>query len=327
MHRGEGKMMKVTVYTKEGCAECRRVWSMLASLSAAERFVLQEAPSPEGAPVPCVRFAAPGSPFYRADGLTVDQFTDYLEDARKLLLGSGEAADSAGTQERIVAPKRKGAAPTALFEAAHPVRSFMWRHRVGAIVSSLSVFLGLAWIAPLTPSWGWGNGFYSAVHSAYRLVCDQVPERSAQLGGLPVCLCWRCTAIYLGALLFGMIYTVGRDRKLPGLNWLLRPVSLPVMLLYGLPLILDGATHALGLRTGAVYAHSPDFWLSWEVFSADWWLRIATSLLATVGAVKFLCPRLDKLGSVYEQLYRARKQAGRPSIPEETECRVLSAEC
>jgi hypothetical protein len=30
-------------------------------------------------------------------------------------------------------------------------------------------------------------------------------------------------------------------------------------------------------------------------------------MIATIGAVKFLCPRLDKLGSVYEQLYRARR--------------------
>lgn len=307
--------MKVTVYTREGCEECRRVWSMLAPLSAAEGFVLQEASSPEGAPAPCVRFEAPGSPFYRADGLTAAQFTGYLEDARKLLLGTGGASNSAGTQAGIVAPKRKGTAPTTQFEEAHPLRSFMWRHRVGAIVASLSAFLGLAWLAPLTPSWGWGNGFYTAAHRVYGLVCDQVPERSAQLGGLPVCLCWRCTAIYLGSLLFGIIYAVGRDRKLPWLNWLLRPVSLPVMLLYGLPLILDGATHALGLRPGIASAHSPDFWLSWEVYSADWWLRIATSLLATVGAVKFLCPRLDKLGSVYEQLYRARKQAGRSPVP------------
>ena len=31
--------------------------------------------------------------------------------------------------------------------------------------------------------------------------------------------------------------------------------------------------------------------------------------LATIGAVKFLCPRLDKLGFAYERLYRARTQA------------------
>jgi uncharacterized membrane protein len=237
--------------------------------------------------------------------MTEEQFIAYLEDARRSV-AEGQAAPQDTKGKRTQPPRRAGSLPTAEYESAHPVRSFLWRHRVGGVISSLSVFLGLAWIAPLTPSWGWGNGFYQAVHSVYRLVCDQLPERSAQLGGLPVCLCWRCTAIYVGSLLFGILYTVGRDHGLGRLTWLRRPVSLPVMLVYGLPLILDGATHALGLRPGISYAHSPDFWLSWETFSLDWWLRIATAFIATVGAVKFICPRLDKLGSEYERLYQSR---------------------
>jgi uncharacterized membrane protein len=168
--------------------------------------------------------------------------------------------------------------------------------------------VGVAWVAPATTAWGWGDGFYNAVHSAYRLVCDQIPERSANLNGLPVCLCWRCTAIYTGCLVFGILFALGRDGKLGNLNmkWLTRPVSLLIMLLFGLPLILDGASHALGLRPGLAYAYSPDFWLSWMPLSADWWLRIGTSLLASVGAVKFLCPRLDKVGEAYERLRDSR---------------------
>jgi len=191
---------------------------------------------------------------------------------------------------------------------AHPVRSFMWRHRVGELIAGLSVFLGAAWVAPLTVSWGWGSGFYNGVHSVFRLVCDQVPERSAQLGGLPVCLCWRCTAIYGCSLLFGIIFALARDHHVSWMRWLTRPASLAVMLLFGLPLILDGASHALGLRSGIANATSTDFWLSWQAFSADWWLRIITAMIAAIGAVKFLCPRLDKLGYVYEQLYQARRE-------------------
>lgn len=303
--------LKVTLYTTEDSAECRRVWDMLAQLASSEHFELQEAPSPEGAPSPCVRFEAPGSPFYRAEGLTDARFREYLEHARGLqLLHAGEDHKRGGATQR---GNRSGSRLTASREAGHPVRSFLWRHRVGAIVVSLSAFLGLAYAAPLTPSWGWGTGFYDAVYSAYRLVCDQIPERSAQLGGLPVCLCWRCTAIYGGSLLFGMLYAVARDRGISWLNWLTRPVSLPVMLLYGLPLILDGASHALGWRPGLADAYSTDFWISWGVFSADWWLRIATALLATVGAVKFLCPRLDKIGFEYERLYKARVRRQRPA--------------
>jgi uncharacterized membrane protein len=304
---GQRQAMKVTLYTKEDCAECRHVWDMLAMVSAYEDFDLQEAKSPEGAPVPCVRFEAPGSPFYLAEGLTEARFMEWLEDARNLVRPSNENAVAG----RVLA-RRAGSAPTAEHERAHPVRSFFWRHRVGAVVSSLSAFVGLAWAAPLTVSMGWGTGLYNAVHSAYRLVCDQVPERSAQLGGLPVCLCWRCTAIYGGSLLFGALYAVGRDLEIDWLGWLRRPVSLVVMLLFGLPLILDGASHALGFRTGIGEAYSTDFWRSWDTFSADWWLRVITALVATIGAVKFLCPRLDKLGVEYEKLYRARRKEGKP---------------
>jgi len=302
--------MKVTLYTRDDCAECRQVWDMLAMVAVCEDFDLQEVQSPEGAPAPCVRFDAPGSPFYRAEGLTETRFMEYLEDARKLVRESDVKAGAG----RARSARRAGSGPTAEFERTHQVRSFFWRHRVGAIVTSLSAFVGLAWAAPLTASLGWGAGFYNAVHSAYRLVCDQVPERSAQLGGLPVCLCWRCTAIYMGALLFGALYTVSRDRDIDWLSWLRRPVSLVIMLLFGLPLIVDGATHALGLRTGIMDAYSTDFWRSWATFSADWWLRIVTALIATIGAVKFLCPRLDKLGFQYEKLYRARKTEDKPSF-------------
>jgi uncharacterized membrane protein len=297
--------MKVTLYTRDDCAECRQVWDMLAMISATEDFDLQEALSPEGAPAPCIRFEAPGSPFYRAEGLTEAQFLDYLQHARSLVSQSAATPPPGRTRS----PRRAGSAPTPQYEQSHPFRSFFWRHRVGAIIGSLSTFVGLAWAAPLTTSWGLGSGFYNAVHSVYRLVCDQVPERSAQLGGLPVCLCWRCTAIYGGSLLFGSIYAISRDRNIDWLAWLRRPVSLVVMLLFGLPLILDGATHALGFRTGIADAYSSDFWLSWQAFSADWWLRIVTALVATVGAVKFLCPRLDKLGYEYEKLYRSRKES------------------
>ncbi|MDQ6693504.1 MAG: DUF2085 domain-containing protein [Chloroflexota bacterium] len=292
--------MKVTLYTRVGCAECKRVWDMLVTVAAHYDLTLDEAASPEGAPAPCVRLDAPNSPFYDARGLDETKLAGYVATARQSMTYIAGHADRAHTA------RRPGSAPTAAEERRHPIRAYLWRHRVGAMISAISLFIWTAWAAPLTVSLGLGNGFYNAVHSAYRLVCDQVPERSAMLGGLPVCLCWRCTAIYAGSLLFGVIYTLGRDHHVAKLNWLTQPVSLLIMLLYGLPLILDGASHALGLRAGLSLARSPDFWLSWQTFSADWLLRIATSLLATVGAVKFICPRLDKIGTKYERLYRAR---------------------
>src|SRR6476620_10324228 len=126
--------MKVTLYTRDDCAECRQVWDMLAMIAAYEDFDLLEAKSPEGAPAPCVRFDAPGSPFYRAEGLTEAQFVEYLEEARKLVRESDERL----TPSRARSARRAGSGPTAEYERTHPARSFFWRHRVGAIVTSLS---------------------------------------------------------------------------------------------------------------------------------------------------------------------------------------------
>ena len=287
---------------------------MLSALSARDDFELHEVPSPEGAPAPCIRFSAPGAPFYPASGLTDPQFHSYLQEARHALL-----AGPVSTTANVKTARKPGSLPDPAYEQSHPVRSFLWRHRVGALVAGLSTFLGAGWVAPLTTTWGWGDGFYTAVHNVYQLVCDQIPERSAHLNDLPVCLCWRCTAIYAGSLIFGILYTLGRDRRLGSFNmkWLTRPVSLLIMLLFGLPLILDGASHAFGLRPGPSYAYSPDFWLSWLPLSVDWWLRIGTSLLAAVGAVKFLCPRLDKVGEVYERLRDLRTAQRRGPGPTE----------
>lgn len=300
-------LIKVVLYTRPASGECLRVRQLLEKLAPSHNFELQEAPSPEGAPAPCVRFVVPGSPFHNAENITEAQFLEYLNEAKATL--APPQATTKGASARTTQPKPKaGSLPTADFEASHPVRSYLWRHRVGAIIASLAGFVGLAYGAALAPALGWGTGFYDAIHRTYRLFCDQVPERSADIGGFPVCLCWRCTAIYLGALFFGIVYTVARDRKISPLGWLTRPVSIWIMLLFGLPLILDGASHALGWRSDISYANSGDFWLSWQTLSFDWWLRIGTALLATVAAVKFLCPRLDKLGYAYEKLHAMRKR-------------------
>lgn len=184
--------------------------------------------------------------------------------------------------------------------AGRTIKSYMWQHRVGMMIGALTAFLGLAWIAPLLDSMGM-KGAYSAIFGAYRLVCLQTQDRSPYLAGHQCCLCWRCIAIYAGSLLFGIIYTLGRDGRLPRVHmqWLTKGIGLKGLIIFSIPMFADGLSHTLGLRAGALYAHSPDFWLGWGEFQADWLLRMATALFATVGAVRFLCPRLDKIAHGY----------------------------
>jgi len=180
----------------------------------------------------------------------------------------------------------------------HPVKAYMWKHRVGLIIAALSAFLGLAWLAPLLDSWGF-HDLAHGIFNAYRLVCVQTPERSPIVAGHQCCLCWRCVAIYGGSLLFGIIYVFGRDFQLPWLRWLTRPVAFKGLLLLSVPMIADGLSHTLDWRPGIEFAHSTSFWLGWGELQFDWWMRILTALLATIGAVRFLCPRLDRAARAY----------------------------
>jgi len=74
------------------------------------------------------------------------------------------------------------------------------------------------------------------------LVCHQMPERTLQVGGRLLCVCARDTGIYLG-LLVGLSLLPMRRRGASG------PPNLYVTLAMILPMIIDGATQAIGLRT------------------------------------------------------------------------------
>jgi uncharacterized membrane protein len=217
----------------------------------------------------------------------------YLELAK----ATGHAPQASPSAEGAGERTRR-AADAAGVPTRHRAKSFMWEHRVGAMVGALSAFMGVACLAPLLPSAGLGN-VYSVVFSAFRLVCVQTPDRSPVIAGHQGCLCWRCIAIYAGSLLFGILYTLGRDGKLPQVQWLTKAVGLRGLILFSLPMLIDGLSHTFGLRPGDAFAHSPDFWLGWGEWQFDWWLRVITAGIATVGAVKFLCPRLDKIAGVY----------------------------
>ena len=110
--------------------------------------------------------------------------------------------------------------------------------------------------------------------------------------------CWRNTALYGGLFLFGLLYFVTRNRHVPVLSWLMKPVKLWGFLLFLLPMAVDGFSHMFGFRDMSEDVLM-DMWYGWtvgsEVFSFNWWIRIITGLLAALGAVKFAFPRIDKV--------------------------------
>lgn len=78
--------------------------------------------------------------------------------------------------------------------------------------------------------------------SVGRLVCHQMPERTLLVGGHYLPVCARDTGAYLGFYIGYLILPL-RNRKATG------PPKLWITLLMIMPILLDGATQWLGLRT------------------------------------------------------------------------------
>lgn len=122
--------------------------------------------------------------------------------------------------------------------------------------------------------------------------------------------CWRNSALYGGTFLFGLLYALARERKVPWLRWLLKPMSFWGLILFVLPMAVDGVTHMLGLRDMSENV-SMDMWYSLlltpsgsQLFSINWWVRIVTGLLAALGVVWFAFGRFDKVARESEALWR-----------------------
>lgn len=139
--------------------------------------------------------------------------------------------------------------------------------------------------------------------------------------GYQVAFCWRNTAVYGGVLLFGLLYGLARDRDIPALRWfrwLRWPIRFRTFLLMLVPVAVDAVTHMMGLRDMAENVNM-DMWYGTlfsgsQVFSVNWWLRITTGLLAALGFVWFLFPRLNYGMQGEESLYGTSSKLPTPTV-------------
>ena len=131
----------------------------------------------------------------------------------------------------------------------------------------LGLYAGLPVLAPLLMSWGrvWPA---NVIYFLYHFQCHQMPSRCFYVGRFQVGICERDLALYGGACLAGMVFALVRDR--------VRPLPVPVWLVLVAPLVLDGATQLLGLRT------------------STWYLRTASGLLASGATVWMVYPYLER---------------------------------
>jgi uncharacterized membrane protein len=155
-----------------------------------------------------------------------------------------------------------------------------FRHWLLILNTMLLLYAGIPWLAPLAEAWGYPR-LGRLLFALYTPLCHQIPERSFFLYGYQVALCHRDVALYTGLFAGGLLFGLVR-------RWV-RPAPLRLGGLLLLPILFDGGTHLIedvlgfGLRGGGD-----------AVGSLNFWLRMATGLLAALAVIITVHPRMDR---------------------------------
>lgn len=275
--------MQVTVYTKPGCHLCDDALQMLDRLGARYSLEVQEVNILED--MALYEALHEKIPVIEIEGGKMGRLEAPIDEQRL----QTSLAMAAGVLQNRMAALQPEKEPWIDRAAA-----WISKHWVGMVCGALALFVGLAWLTPVFAALGWWF-VANPLYTAYALTCHQLPERAGSVLGYQVAFCYRNTALYGGTLLFGMLYSVARDRGLPGLRWLKSPLPWWGFALLLLPMAVDGLSHMLGLRDDMFPGGSFDMFLvGSQAFSLNWWLRIVTGALAALGGVWFAFPRMDK---------------------------------
>jgi len=152
------------------------------------------------------------------------------------------------------------------------------------------LYAGLPVLAPLLMSWG-RTRLANVVYFVYQFQCHQMPSRSYFIGRFQVGICQRDLAIYGGACLAGIAFSLVRNRA--------RSLPIPVWLVLAAPLALDGVTQLFGLRM------------------STWQLRTISGFLASGATVWLVYPYLER--AFKEARESAESQLRKVETPDE-EC-------
>jgi uncharacterized membrane protein len=139
------------------------------------------------------------------------------------------------------------------------------RHWLLLFNAVFGLYAGLPLLAPFLMRWGHAR-LANVIYLVYQFLCHQMPSRSFFIGRFQVGICQRDLALYCGMCLAGMIFALFRNRA--------RPLSIRVWIVLIGPLVLDGTTQLLGLR------------------SSTWPLRTLSGLLAAGATVWLVYPYL-----------------------------------
>jgi uncharacterized membrane protein len=165
--------------------------------------------------------------------------------------------------------------PTTLTPRAQAVadkidRAVGWftAHWLAIFVCYGAVVVGLASAAPLLRV----SGYETAarfIYIPFRLMCHQRDDRSFHLHGEQMAFCQRDVAIIGAAVVTGLLF--GAIRRW----WKLPVIPFSIVVLFTLPMAIDGGTQLVGLRESTAL------------------LRVITGTLFSVGAGWFVLPHLE----------------------------------
>ena len=295
--------MRVTVYTKPGCHLCEDVLVILDRLTPHYGLQVQEVNILDDMAL------------YDAYHLKIPVVT--IEDGR---LGTLEAPIDEPTlraafdiARRALPTGPSAGRPSSIVHRPRPeplldrLAHYIGGHWVPLASSAMAIFVGLPWLAGVFAWLGWWDAA-NPIYTAYALTCHQLPERAGSVFGYQVAFCYRNTALYGGTALFGLTYGLARGGRTGWLSWIKKPLPWWGLVLFLLPIAIDGFTHMLGLREPMDDMSMPafgSFWVGSQPFSFNWWLRILTGLLAALGAVWFAYPRMGHVVEESEALREA----------------------
>jgi len=129
------------------------------------------------------------------------------------------------------------------------------------LVIAVGLGLFLALLAPICVALGL-ESVARPIYWLYSHICHQRPERTLWVAGHPMAFCARDVGVYGGIWLGMVIFSIRSRQYLSG----------KTLLLFSLPLILDGGTQLIGLRESTNL------------------LRLTTGLLAGGAAALYLLP-------------------------------------
>lgn len=96
-----------------------------------------------------------------------------------------------------------------------------------------------------------GYGFRHALMQGFDLACHQIPERSFQVGGVPLALCHRCTGVVVGLIVGSLALAVFRN-----VDTKISPRLKTILILSLVPMVFDWGIDALGIWANTPFSRT-----------------------------------------------------------------------